>query len=105
MFLIAFKPLVNIRKASATEAKHGMAITFTMLTCFQMDLICCVQVRMNGGTNISVAIQKAGQLLKNHLGEDATRHVVLITDGRVDAYQSKEVCLSADSRLSLSGLV
>ncbi|MEW5299638.1 MAG: hypothetical protein WDW38_004313 [Sanguina aurantia] len=48
------------------------------------------QVRMNGGTNISVAIQKAGQLLKNHVDEDATRHVVLITDGRVDAYQSKE---------------
>lgn len=49
------------------------------------------QLRMNGGTNIAVAIHKAGQLLKRHAHEDAIRHIVLITDGRVDSYQAREV--------------
>lgn len=49
---------------------------------------------MNGGTNIAVAIQKAGQLLKKHCHEDAIRTVVLLTDGRVDKHQAHEaVCM------------
>lgn len=48
------------------------------------------QVRMNGGTNIAVAVQRAGQLLKNADTPDSSRCVVLITDGRVDSYQAKE---------------
>jgi hypothetical protein len=42
---------------------------------------------MNGGTNISLAVQKAGQLLKP-LGEHARRVLVLLTDGRVDSHQA-----------------
>lgn len=45
-----------------------------------------VQHRMNGGTNISLAVQKAGQLLKP-LGEATRRVLVLLTDGRVDSHQ------------------
>ncbi|EFJ51063.1 collagen-related protein [Volvox carteri f. nagariensis] len=47
-------------------------------------------VRMNGGTNVAVAVQKAGQLLKRDAAPDAMRHVVLLTDGRVDSYQAHE---------------
>ena len=44
------------------------------------------QNRINGGTNISLAIQKAGQLLKP-LSVDTERVVVLLTDGRIDSHQ------------------
>ena len=51
------------------------------------DLACrLLQHRMNGGTNISLAVQKAGQLLKP-MGENARRVLVLLTDGRVDQHQ------------------
>ncbi len=43
---------------------------------------------MNGGTNISLAVQKAGQLLKP-LSEQTRRVLVLLTDGRVDSHQVK----------------
>ena len=46
---------------------------------------------MNGGTNVAVALTKAGQLLKRDAAPDAMRHVVLLTDGRVDSYQAHEV--------------
>lgn len=45
--------------------------------------------RMNGGTNISLAIQRAGQLLKP-LSPDARRVLVLLTDGRIDSHQARE---------------
>lgn len=45
---------------------------------------------MNGGTNIALAIQRAGALFHKHLPEDAIRTVVLLTDGRVDSYQARE---------------
>ncbi|GFR43717.1 hypothetical protein Agub_g4828 [Astrephomene gubernaculifera] len=48
-------------------------------------------VRMNGGTNVAAALQKAGQLLKRDAAPDAMRHVVLLTDGRVDSHQAHEV--------------
>ncbi|KXZ52905.1 hypothetical protein GPECTOR_8g284 [Gonium pectorale] len=46
--------------------------------------------RMNGGTNVAVALQKAGSLLKRDAGLESMRHVVLLTDGRVDSYQAHE---------------
>ena len=42
--------------------------------------------RINGGTNISLAIAKAGQLLKP-FSADAERVVCLLTDGRIDSHQ------------------
>nr|GLC37737.1 hypothetical protein PLESTM_000643100 [Pleodorina starrii]GLC59299.1 hypothetical protein PLESTB_001471800 [Pleodorina starrii]GLC74502.1 hypothetical protein PLESTF_001519500 [Pleodorina starrii] len=53
-------------------------------------------VRMNGGTNVAVAIQKAGQLLKRDAAPDSMRHVILLTDGRVDSYQAHEARQMAD---------
>ncbi|GIL70492.1 hypothetical protein Vretifemale_1233 [Volvox reticuliferus] len=53
-------------------------------------------VRMNGGTNVAVAVQKAGQLLKRDAAADAMRHVILLTDGRVDSYQAHEARQMAD---------
>jgi uncharacterized protein with von Willebrand factor type A (vWA) domain len=47
-------------------------------------------VRINGGTNIAAAVQKAGQLLKTSAAPDALRRLVLLTDGRIDSYQSRE---------------
>jgi uncharacterized protein YegL len=52
-------------------------------------------VRMNGGTNIATSIHKAGQLLKKNLSADASRVVVLLTDGRVDSYQAREAAATA----------
>lgn len=48
------------------------------------------QVRMNGGTNIAAALAQAGALLKARAGPGCGRLVVLLTDGRVDGYQSRE---------------
>lgn len=45
-----------------------------------------MQYRMNGGTNISLAIQRAGQLLKP-LPSSTRRVLVLLTDGRIDSHQ------------------
>lgn len=45
--------------------------------------------RMNGGTNIALAVQKAGQLLKP-LSPSTRRVLVLLTDGRIDSHQSRE---------------
>ncbi|KIY92680.1 hypothetical protein MNEG_15283, partial [Monoraphidium neglectum] len=52
-------------------------------------------VRMNGGTNIAAALTQAGAALKAGPGAaapapGAARLVVLLTDGRVDGYQSRE---------------
>ncbi len=41
---------------------------------------------MNGGTNIALAVQKAGQLLKP-LGPRTHRVLALLTDGRIDSHQ------------------
>lgn len=41
---------------------------------------------MNGGTNIALAVQKAGQLLKP-LGPATHRVLALLTDGRIDSHQ------------------
>ncbi len=46
-----------------------------------------LQHRMNGGTNIALAVQKAGQLLKP-LGPRTQRVLVLLTDGRIDSHQA-----------------
>ncbi len=43
---------------------------------------------MNGGTNIALSIKQAGQLLKGE-DPDAARIIVLLTDGRVDAFQGE----------------
>ena len=43
---------------------------------------------MNGGTNIALSIKQAGQLLKDE-DPQAARIIVLLTDGRVDAFQGK----------------
>ncbi len=43
---------------------------------------------MNGGTNIALAIKQAGQLLKSE-DADASRVIILLTDGRVDTFQGK----------------
>ncbi len=43
---------------------------------------------MNGGTNIALSIKQAGQLLKEE-DPQAARIIVLLTDGRVDAFQGK----------------
>lgn len=43
--------------------------------------------RMNGGTNIALAVQKAGQLLKP-LSPSTRRVLVLLTDGRIDSHQA-----------------
>lgn len=45
--------------------------------------------RMNGGTNIAAAVQKAGQLMKD-LSSDCRRVMALLTDGRIDSYQARE---------------
>ena len=45
-----------------------------------------MQERINGGTDFSKPIQKAGQLLKD-MGPDMARILVMLTDGRVDPYQ------------------
>jgi Mg-chelatase subunit ChlD len=50
---------------------------------------------MNGGTNIAAALTQAGAALKAGPGAaapapGAARLVVLLTDGRVDGYQSRE---------------
>jgi hypothetical protein len=58
--------------------------------------------RMNGGTNIALAVQKAGQLLKP-LGPDTHRVLVLLTDGRIDSHQvgqpEGECCSRGQRRL------
>lgn len=41
---------------------------------------------MNGGTNISLAVQRAGQLLKP-MAPRMRRVLVLLTDGRIDSHQ------------------
>ena len=51
-------------------------------------LACLCQSRMNGGTNIALAIKQAGQLLKNE-DADASRIIILLTDGRVDTFQGE----------------
>ncbi|KAL6781397.1 hypothetical protein ACKKBG_A10990 [Auxenochlorella protothecoides x Auxenochlorella symbiontica] len=45
--------------------------------------------RMNGGTNISLAVQRAGQLLKP-MAPQMRRVLVLLTDGRIDSHQARE---------------
>ena len=47
-----------------------------------------MQARMNGGTNIALSIKQAGQLLKDQ-DPEAARIIVLLTDGRVDAFQGE----------------
>ncbi|CAL8468573.1 g8113 [Coccomyxa elongata] len=51
--------------------------------------------RMNGGTNIALAIKQAGQLLKNE-DADASRIIILLTDGRVDTFQGREAVKMAE---------
>jgi len=55
-------------------------------------------MRMNGGTNIALAIQKAGQMLKK-MPSGCRRVLALLSDGRIDSYQSREACQML-SRLS-----
>lgn len=45
--------------------------------------------RMNGGTNVSLAIQWAGKVLKD-LPPSARRVVALLTDGRIDSQQARD---------------
>jgi len=46
--------------------------------------------RMNGGTNISAAIRKAGQILGGTKASNQHTAIILLTDGRVDGYQATE---------------
>ena len=64
-----------------------------------ISLICirpqtsCRQVRMNGGTNVALAIQTASKHMQSSLAVGAPRTVILLTDGRIDHYQGKcKVC-------------
>ena len=52
--------------------------------------VAAAQARMNGGTNIALSIKQAGQLLKGE-DADAARIIVLLTDGRVDAFQGQHL--------------
>jgi Mg-chelatase subunit ChlD len=67
-----------------------------------LDKKLACMVRMNGGTNMQCALQRAGQLLKSSASADSARVVVLLTDGRVDNYQAKEAramaCRLADEQ-------
>ena len=42
---------------------------------------------MNGGTNLALAIETAGIMMKDKLPTGSPRTVILLTDGRVDYYQ------------------
>lgn len=42
---------------------------------------------MNGGTNLALAIEEAGKMMKECLPEGSPRTLVLLSDGRVDHYQ------------------
>lgn len=53
---------------------------------------------MNGGTNIALAIKQAGQLLKSE-DADASRIIVLLTDGRVDTFQGEMQTSVVESHL------
>lgn len=46
--------------------------------------------RMNGGTNIALAVQKAGQLFRNMRSSNFRQVIALLTDGRIDSYQVRE---------------
>lgn len=58
--------------------------------------------RMNGGTNFAIAIQKAGQLLKD-VGPCTARILVMLTDGRVDPYQGREAVEMAERLVDEQG--
>ena len=42
---------------------------------------------MNGGTNLALAIERAGGMMKEKLANGSPRTIILLTDGRVDYYQ------------------
>ena len=66
---------------------NGTASPLLMDTISRSHLL-PAQHRMNGGTNIALAVQKAGQLLKP-LGPRTQRVLVLLTDGRIDSHQAR----------------
>eukprot|EP00798_Chlamydomonas_sp_ICE-L_P020322 gene20322-27079_t len=49
---------------------------------------------MNGGTNISLALQRAGQLLKSRATPECQKSIVLITDGRAKETRQMAATLS-----------
>ena len=46
------------------------------------------QTRMNGGTNIGLAIEKGGDMM-SHLPADVSRVIVVLSDFRVDQWASE----------------
>lgn len=53
--------------------------------------------RMNGGTNVALAIQTASKHMLNSLPETGSRTLILLTDGRIDHYQGREAVAAARS--------
>lgn len=91
-------PSAAQRAAQPLLETHGLTYS-SAASHLTTHTVLSVQHRMNGGTNISLAVQKAGQLLKP-LGEATRRVLVLLTDGRVDSHQ---VSVSSLVLLSLCG--
>ncbi len=50
-----------------------------------------MQVRMNGGTNVALAIQTASKHMRSILPEGGARTLILLTDGRIDHYQGNDL--------------
>lgn len=74
----------HVTRSHDARSRNGVFLVVQHLKC----LACLCQSRMNGGTNIALAIKQAGQLLKNE-DADASRIIVLLTDGRVDTFQGE----------------
>lgn len=50
----------------------------------------CLQVRMNGGTSVAMAIQTASKHMQSNLPEAGPRTLILLTDGRIDDHQGSQ---------------
>lgn len=46
---------------------------------------------MNGGTNLALAVDTAGQMLRDNLPVGSPRTIIILTDGRIDYYQGKTI--------------
>ncbi|KAA6422962.1 MAG: hypothetical protein FRX49_06951 [Trebouxia sp. A1-2] len=55
-----------------------------------LALVPACKVRMNGGTNIALAILTASEHMQSSLAVGAPRTMILLTDGRIDHHQGQE---------------
>lgn len=69
--------------AAAKQVLAGYLLVRAQLTAVS------VQARMNGGTNLTLAVDTAGNLMRDKLPEGSPRTLILLTDGRVDHYQGE----------------